>query len=149
MSNLPVKKGDDFIGELESMDLSSLKDKVFIVGVSTGDRNGPKMITSTIRGPLTFVEMVEQIGCTWQEHQHHAKAMILEKDMKVRPKFIDENTADYIECHYMDIVTEAMLDGVFDEDKTFTCQAGLNDISPEEDPRNKVQELGNIEEDEL
>jgi hypothetical protein len=149
MSNLPVKKGDDFIGELETMDLSSLKDKIFIVGVSTGDRNGPKMITSTIRGPLTFVEMVEQVGFTWQEHQHHAKAMILEKDVKVQPKFIDENTVDYIECHYMDIVTEAMLDGVFDLDKTYTCQAGLNEAPVEEDPRNKPEELGNIESDEL
>jgi hypothetical protein len=93
--------------------------------------------------------MVEQIGVTWQEHQHHAKAMILEKDMKVRPKFIDENTADYIECHYSDIIVEEMLNGVFDEDKQFTCKAGLNDIDAEEDPRNKVQELSNIEEDEL
>lgn len=149
MSNLPVKKGDDFIGELETMDLSSLKDKIFIVGMSTGDRNGPKMITSTIRGPLTFVEMVEQVGYAWQEHTQHAKAMILEKDVKVRPKFLDENTIDYIECHHSDIIVESMLDGVFDGEKEYTCQAGLNETSSEEDPRSIPKELGDIEEDQL
>jgi hypothetical protein len=133
MSNLPVPaendelpvKGEGFIGELEVMDLSKLKDLTFIVGVSAGDRNKCKILASTIHGPYNFYEMCEEVGKMWKEQNHHAKATILNKNSKKTPKFLDENTIDYIEAHYFDIITEAMLDGVFDEQKEYTCQAGI------------------------
>ena len=47
--NLPVKTGDDFVGELETMDLGELKDRQFMVAVSNGDRSGVSFVCSTIR----------------------------------------------------------------------------------------------------
>ena len=136
----PIKTGDDFIAEIESMDLSSLKDHSYLVGISQGERSGPKMITSSIRGPYTFVEMCEEVGMMWKEHQHHAKVMIPVKDRTKAPKYLDENTTDYIECHYMDIITEAMLDGIFDAEKEYTCSANIIDGDVSEDPRQATEE---------
>ena len=136
--NLPVKTGDDFVGELETMDLSELKDKSFVVAVSTGDRNKCKFLSSTIRGPYSFEEMVEQVGTTWRQHQHHVKVTLLEKDPKKAAKFLDENTVDYIEAHYEDIIVESMLGGAFDKD--FTCRANVVEVDLSEDPRAKKEE---------
>lgn len=123
--NLPVKKGDDFIGEIETMNLSELKDKLFLVAVNQGDRDGVKFVCSTIRGPYTFEEMCESVGLMWKEHQHHAKAIVLQKDASAKPIYLDENTVDYIEANFQDIITESMLDGVFDDVKDYTCRAGI------------------------
>lgn len=136
----PVNTSEDFIAEVETMDLSSLKDHTYLVGVSQGERSGPKMITSTIRGPFSFVEMCEEVGAMWREEQHHAKVMIPVKDRTMKPKYLDENTTDYIECHYMDIITEAMLDGVFDDAKDYTCSANIVDGDVSEDPRFEKKE---------
>lgn len=139
--NLPVKSGDDFIGELESMDLSPIKKESFLVAVSAGERGGVKFVCSTIRGPYTFEEMCETVGVMWREHQHHGKAIILQKDISAPPKFLDENTTDYIEAHFEDIITESMLGGVFDEEKEFTCQAGVVEGDNSDNPlAKKVEE---------
>jgi hypothetical protein len=134
-NNLPVKTGEDFIGEFEVMDLSSLKDSMFVVAVSNGDRNKCKFLASTVHGPYTFFEMCEEVGMMFKEHQHHAKVTILSKDSTKAPKFLDENTIDYIEAKYVDIVTEGMLDGVFDETKEYTCKVGINEADTSDDPR--------------
>ena len=123
--SLPVKTGDDFVGELETMDLTSIKKEQFLVAVNQGERSGVKFVCSTVRGPFSFEEMCETVGVMWKEHQHHGKAIILQKDGKVQPKYLDENTIDYIEAHFEDIVCESMLDGVFDEIKDYTCRAGV------------------------
>jgi len=133
MSELSVKTGDDFIADCETMDLSKLHDETFLVGVSQGDRNGPKIISSTIRGPFSFVEMCEQVGMMWCVELHHAKVMILEKDRNKLVHLLDENTSDYIEAHYDTIVTDLMLGGVFDT-KEYTCQAGIHAASGDDDP---------------
>jgi hypothetical protein len=140
-NKLPVKSSDEFIAECEVMDLADLKDKSFVVGVSQADRNGPKFVSSTMRGPYSFVEMCEEVGVMWAEHQHHAKVTILEKDRNKASKFLDENTVDYIEAHYTDIVTEAMLEGIFDEDKEFTCRAGIVETTTDDDPRVPKEEM--------
>lgn len=140
MSNLPVRSDENFIAECEVMDLSELKDKTFVVGISQSDRSGPKFIASSMRGPYTFVEMCEEVGVMWGEHQHHSKVTILEKDRTKAAKFLDENTVDYIEAHYTDIVTEAMLDGVFDETKDYTCRAGVLETTAD-DPRHPKEEM--------
>jgi hypothetical protein len=147
--NLPVKKGDDFIGELEIMDLSELRDKQFLVAVNQGDRSGVKFLCSTIRGPYSFEEMCEAIGVMWKIHQHHGKAIILQKDAAAAPKYLDENTIDYIEANFEDIITESMLNGVFDDDKEYTCRAGVVEGDNSDNPlAEKKEEIsGNIEED--
>ena len=149
--NLPVKQGDDFIGELETMDLSELKDKQFLVAVNQGDRSGVKFLCSTIRGPYSFEEMCEALGVMWRQHQHHGKAIILQKDASAAPKYLDENTVDYIEAHFEDIITESMLDGVFDEQKEYTCRAGVVDGDNSDNPfakeSQKEEITGNIEDD--
>jgi hypothetical protein len=138
--NLPVKSGDDFVGELETMDLSSIKGDQFLVAVNQGERSGVKFVCSTIRGPYTFEEMCEAIGVMWRKDQHHGKAIILQKDQSAAPKYLDENTIDYIEAHFEDIITESMLDGVFDEDKDFTCRAGVVEGDNSDNPLAKKEE---------
>lgn len=151
--NLPVKSGDDFVGELETMDLSELKGKAYLVAVSAGDRSGPKFVCSTIRGTFTFEEMCEQVGVMWKEHQHHAKVIVCQQDMTAKPVLLDENTIDYIEAHFQDIITESMLDGVFDEVKDYTCRAGVIEGSNEDNPlapeNAKAEEAQDEDEDQL
>lgn len=130
-SNLPVKTGEDFVAEFETMDLSELKNRQYIVAINQGDRSGPKFVCSTIRGPYSFEEMCEQVGLMWRNHQHHAKVTILDRDPAKAVSVLDENTVDYIEAHYEDIVTEAMLDGVFDEVKQYTCRANIVEAKEE------------------
>lgn len=137
----PVKDGDDFLAETEVMDLSAFRDKLFMVAVSTGDRNKVKLLAATIHGPYTFAEMAEQVGSMWREHQHHAKVLVLEKDFTQGVIMLSENTIDYIECHYGDIAVEAMLLGEFDGEKEYTCTAGVVVVNPAEDPRNKEVEV--------
>jgi len=134
-NTLPVKTGEDFIAELETMDLSDLKNKQYVVAVNQGDRSGPKFVCSTIKGPFSFEEMCENVGLMWRNHQHHAKVVILEREQDKPAKILDENTVDYIEAHYEDIVTESMLGGVFDEVKTYTCKANIIDSSQENLPK--------------
>jgi hypothetical protein len=122
-NNLPVKSTEEFLAENEVMDLSPLKSETFLVAVSTGDRNKSKFLSTTVRGPYSYTEMLEEVGVMWKEHQHHAKAVILSKERNARLKTLDENTIDYIECHYLDLITDAMLEGAFD--KEYTCRVGL------------------------
>ena len=131
---LPVTQDENFCGEFHDMDLSKLKDLTFIVGVSSGDRNKCKVLSSTIHGPYSFYEMVEEVGRTWKDHQHHVKPIILDKNSKKTPKFLDQGTVDYIEAHYFDIITSGMLGGDFDEDKQFTCVAGITEADNYDDP---------------
>jgi hypothetical protein len=133
MSEAP-KTDSNFIAELETMDLSALRDKLFLVAVSTGDRNKSKYLSTTAHGPYDFAEMCEEVGIMWREQQHHAKVVVLEKDRNKMITTLDENTVDYIECHYADLVAEAMLDGVFDSNKEFTCAAGLVKATDEDRP---------------
>jgi len=148
--NLPVKTGDDFIGELETMDLSELKDKQFLVGVSNGDRSGVTFVCSTIRGPFTFEEMCESVGVMWVKEQHHSKVLLCGKDHGAKPKYLDTNTVDYIEAHFQDIITESLLEGVFDDDKEYTCRAGVVEGTNEDNPlaAEKKQIEAKVEDDE-
>jgi hypothetical protein len=138
--NLPVKK-DNFLAEAEVMDLSKLRDKVFAVAVSTGAPDGVKFLCSTLHGPYNFTEMLQEVGDTWQQHQHHCKVIVLDKDVKNKVQFLDANTVDYIELNYADIIVEEMLGGAFSEPKDFTCQAGIVSEESSSDPRNQQKVL--------
>jgi hypothetical protein len=133
---LPVKK-DNFLAEVEMMDLSAIKDKSFLVAVACGDPKGVKFLCSTIHGPYDFTTMVQEVGDMWNTHQHHAKVILCEANPEKQVVMLDENTVDYIECHATDIITEAMFGGAFDDDKEFTCRAGLLTEEESSDPRHK------------
>lgn len=138
--DLPVKTDENFIAEFEVMDLSKLKGKSFMVAVSRDARSKGKFICTTAHGPYDFYEMCEEVGVMWREHQHHAKVYVLQKDRKARAQYLDENTTDYIEAHYVDLITEGLLDGVFEEQKQFTCQANVVEDDGEENPlKDKVE----------
>lgn len=145
--DLPVKTTDEFFADAEVMDLSELKDKMFLVAVNTGDRSKAKFLTTTVRGPYSFPEMCEEVGTMWNTQQHHAKVVICEKLRNKAVKTLDENTVDYIEANYLDIITESMLEGMFDEGKSYTCKAGIVEADLKEEPK-KVEEAKKEDEDE-
>lgn len=134
--DLPVKK-ENFLAEIEVMDLSGIKNEQFLVAVATGDPDSVKFLCSTIRGPYDFTTMVQEVGDMWNTHQHHPKVIICEKNPLKEIKMLDGNTIDYIECHATDIITEEMLAGAFDNNKEFTCQAGILSEEESTDPRQK------------
>lgn len=117
-----TEEAREFLAEVETMDLSPIKDKTFMVGVSTGNPGKVKFLCQTVHGPFNFSEMCQEVGDMWVTHQHHAKVIILNKDMKEIVKCLDENTVDYIECHYNDIIMEEALSSF--EEKEYTCVAG-------------------------
>lgn len=120
-----------FAGEFEEMDLSELHDKIFLVACSSGDRSKPKYIPETVCGPFNFYEMVETVGGFYTEQQLHAKPMIPSKTMGNAPRILDENTVDFIEARFMDIITDGLLGGEVMESKEFTCKASF--ITDEEE----------------
>lgn len=132
LDDLPVNKSDDFIGEFECMNLDELRDKRFLIAISTGKREQGRFISQTIRGPYDYWEMLEEVGYMFQEEQHHAKVIITNKERDKPNKFLDENTTDYIEANWVSLSAEVLLE---DEDKEYTCRAGINTTDPNDDPR--------------
>lgn len=120
----------EFLAEVEVMDLTPIKGKTYMVAVGTGDPNKVKFLCSTVHGPYDFSEMCQEVGDMWVQQQHHAKVIILEKDMKQKVRLLDANTIDYIECHYIDIIMEETLASF--EDKEFTCVAATIEDPDEE-----------------
>lgn len=146
-SNLPVKT-DNFLAEAEVMDLSKLKDKVFLVAVGTSTPDSVKFLCSTAHGPYTYVEMLQEVGDMWHNHQHHAKVVILSKNQNEKVAILDGNTVDYVELNYTDLIVEEMLGGMFDaEPKEFTCQAGIVTEEVSTDPRHAKKEEVSIEDE--
>jgi len=113
---------NSFLPQVEVMDLRDLYDKVFITAVSTGPRSDGRLLAKTIHGPYTFEEMVGEVGRMWSEDQNNAKVYILEKDNKAKSAWLDENTIDYMQLHYADIVIERILSN---DDKEYTCKARI------------------------
>lgn len=128
---LPLASKENFLAEVEVMDLSDIKAEQFLVAVGTGDPKKVKFLCSTVHGPFNFVEMLQEVGDMWHAHQHHAKVVVLNKNSAEAVKMLDPNTIDYIECHYTDLITEEMLGGAFD--KKYTCKVALS--QGDEDPR--------------
>lgn len=130
----------NFLAEVEVMDLSPIREKVFMVAVGTGAPDKVKFLCSTLHGPFNFTEMVQEVGEMWVNHQHHAKVIVPSKDSSKPVEILNENTIDYIECHHTDIITEEMLGGAFDP-KPFTCQAGTSNDADVPDPRHKEKKV--------
>ena len=123
----------EFLAEAEVMDLSPIKDKTYMVAVGTGDPNKVKFLCSTVHGPYNFSEMCQEVGDMWVQHQHHTKAIILEKDPKAKVLLLDANTIDYIEAHYIDIIMEDTLSAF--EEKEYTCVAGTIEEAPADEKK--------------
>ena len=122
---LPLGDPEVFVGEYEEMDLSKLAQHTYMVAISTGPRDKSNYIPSTARGPYDFYGMCEAVGTIYQEQQLHAKAIILNPDLHQPLEFLDECTIDFIEARFMDIVADGLLGGAFDDDREYTCQAGV------------------------
>ena len=122
----PITQEEDYCAELDGrkMDLEKLKGHQYLVAVSTGPRNKPKLLASTIRGPFGFSEMVEAVGSMYEREQHHAKVYKLEQSFDKPIFFLDEGTIDYIEAYWQDILIEEELEAaIFDDDETI--EAGI------------------------
>lgn len=133
-ADLPEIDSEEFIGEFEEMDLTPLFDQVFMVAISTGPRDKGKYICETICGPFDFYEMVGVVGDVYEREQLHAKAFIPAKQFGVPPQVLNENTTDFIEARYMDIIADGLLDGGVLQTKEYTCKAGfVKDDEPEEE----------------
>ena len=136
----PVTQDEDYCAELDGrkMDFSYLRDRSFIVAVSTGARSKPKLLASTMRGPFDFSEMCEAVGAMYQREQHHAKVYVLEKSFEKGIFFLDEGTMDYIEAYWEDIVLEESLEAaIFDDDeKEEVIPAGAVEIEYNEENKN-------------
>ena len=127
------------IGEFEVMKLDELHDKTFMVAISTGDRNGHKFISSTIRGPYTFYQMIEEVGEMMASQQDHAKVIITSKKRDEPIQYLSGNTVDYIEANYVDLSAEQLFEDV-PGDKEYTCRAEIKEAPLEADPRTAKKE---------
>jgi hypothetical protein len=125
-----------FLPQVEVMDLRDLYSKVFITAVSTGPREDGKLLAKTIHGPYEFDDMIGEVGRMWSEDQNNAKVYVLEKDPKVKSKWLDVNTIDYIISNYADILLDRMLSS---DDKTYTCKAGVVGEEEPEAPAESVE----------
>lgn len=130
-------ESDQFIPELETMDLSPLHNLNYLVAVNRDDPNNIKCLASTIRGPFSFEEMCQEVGDMWRDHMHHAKVIVLEKDRKKPTRHLDAGTIGYIEANYIDIITNHVLNtALFDGEAT--CVAGIKESEYNEE--NKKEE---------
>lgn len=128
----------EFLAEAEVMDLSPIRGETFAVSVSRGDPNGTQYLCTQLHGPYNFQEMCQEVGDMWVNHQHHAKVIVMNKDPKSAVKFLNENTVDYIEAHYVDIIVDEALAGF--DDKQFTCTAGTVEEEPKPENTNAKTE---------
>jgi hypothetical protein len=117
-SCIPTQESD-YCAELDGrkIDFGPLVDKTFLVAVNTGDRNKPKLLASTMRGPFDFYEACEAIGSMYEREQHHAKCYVLEKSFEIGISFLDEGTIDYIEANWKEIVSTGILEQALFEDE--------------------------------
>lgn len=117
-------KSENFVAEFHPNEINfyNLYDKLFVVMVSTGDRNTALALPSTMHGPYSFLEMIRVVAKMHQTHQHHAKVFIPATDEAVSAQWLDSGTTDYIECFYETIENECLLDL---NDATRHLQPGL------------------------
>ncbi len=123
----------EFLAETEVMDLAPLRGKTYGVAVATGGPNAVRYLATTLHGPYDFVEMVQEVGDMWVREQHHAKVIVMEKDVKAKVRVLDTNTVDYLEAHFSDIIFDETLADALTDDKQYTCTAGIVE-EPEEQP---------------
>ena len=129
-TELTVGNPSTFLGEIEEMDLSELKDKTFFVGTRTGKRESGLYMSTTIRGPYTFIQMVRETSNMWRDYQLHAHVIIMSDEREARNEHQDECTIDFIEAKSIDIIMASWLDG--SKEEKYTCKAGILENQHEE-----------------
>jgi hypothetical protein len=135
---ISMSSSDGFVPQIESMDLRSLYDQIFIVAISTGARDDGRLLAKTIHGPYSFDEMVGEVGRMWNDSQDNAKVYVLEKDHKKKSKWLDAKTIDYIQAKYVDIIMERLIGS---EDRSYTVEAG---VVEDREPEIAQQETENV-----
>jgi len=145
----PVQQNpaDDFIGEFAVMDLTPLKDKLYMVSVGTGEPGKGKFLCSSPHGPYDYLEMIQEVGMMWAEHQHHACAILLTKNNKERVKVLDARTIDYIEAQWENIIAESILEDALAEPPAFTHTAGFSDVTFDAAANPQLQEKKDLSKD--
>lgn len=139
----PITQSEDFCAELMdgTMDFTKVQtdeegvDRQFLVAVNTGPRDKPTLLASTMRGPFDFYEMVESVGCMWENEQHHAMVYVLTTDFDKSSSFLDEGTIDYLEARWEDIVSTGIFEAALADDYSDgpIIPAGLIEADPEDD----------------
>lgn len=124
MDDLEYGNPEHFLGEIETMDLSDIVDKQFIVAINSGPKNKPGLIPSSIRGPVSFIEMVELVKDLYRIERLDAKVIIPSKTWQESNQYLDECTVDYIHAHALNIIAEFHLFGQYRPTQNFTCKAG-------------------------
>ena|ERR1035437_5831318 len=134
-----VTQEADYCAELDGrkIDFGNLVDKTFLVAVSCGDRNKPKLLASTMRGPFEFYEMCEAVGAMYEREQHHSKVFILEKSFEKGIGFLDCGTIDYIESTWKDIVCTGVLEQELFGEEEGTIPAGTLELEYNQENINK------------
>ena len=132
---VPVTQDESYCADLDgrAMDFTKLLNETFIVAVSTGDRNKPKLLASTIHGPFDFYEMVEQVGCMYARDAHHAKVYTLVKEADKPVMFLDEGTIDYIEANWESIIVDGILESALVDNGDGIIDSGAITVSKEDE----------------
>jgi hypothetical protein len=90
------------VQENKPFDISSLRDKTFVVAVSTGPRDKTALLPTTIRGPFDFLEMLDFVGVTWSKDLNRSRVASVSK--LTPPVFLNDDDVDYILENYVDII---------------------------------------------
>lgn len=130
---------EEFVGEFHTVDLSELKDKIFMVALNTGDRNEHRYLCSTISGPYNFSEMLGAVDQCWRQELIHSKVYILEKNIKGRKKFLDSNTIDYIEANAGNLIIEELMQEA--AEKEYTCKATIIEAEDEKPKKEQPEDI--------
>lgn len=115
-----TNSSEGFIPEIETMDLSKIRDKQFVVGISTGNRDAFGMLISTLRGPYDFIEMIDVVRDMWFTQMNNAKVIILNKDFTQKLEWLDAKTIDYLISKGDQVIVEEFL-----LSPNYTCEVGI------------------------
>ena len=122
MSTLPTGDPENFIGELENMDLSELHENTFLVAVE----GGKGIMPSTVSGPFNFLDMVDVVGDTFSKTGLNCVVFESKTDPFAKAQTLDTCTIDFIQANYENIIMDSFLNPDFSEE--FTCKAGFEEI---------------------
>lgn len=97
-----VSDNPNEIKDNKPFDILNLRDKTFVVAVSTGPRDKTALLPTTIRGPFDFLEMLDFVGITWSKDLNRSRVASVSKQNP--PIFLNDNDIDYIIDNYVDII---------------------------------------------
>jgi hypothetical protein len=117
------------IAAFENMDLTELKDKTFLMSIKTNKSDDVPYVSKLIKGPFYFYEMVEMCGQIWENQNRHPFVIIASKEFSEKIQFLDDDTIDYLETRWKDIVTDGFLTDILNGD--YSCKATIVEYEEE------------------